>query len=141
LKKVITLLFLLLCSLTVFAQNGPTAPTVSLNWNQSVGSDNPIAKNCIYRGLTSGVYQMPALACITAGTSYVDKAVTRGTTYFYAVTAQDSKGAESNFSSEVSGKPPIINAPTLPGVSTTTKVKFPATITISKDGTLVAKSQ
>jgi hypothetical protein len=108
---------LLLMAFSCNAQNGPTPPAINLSWVQSIGSTNPIAKNCVYRGTSSLVYTLPALFCSTAPvTSYNDTAVSRGTTYFYALTAIDTKGAESAYSVELKVTSPIINSPT--GLST-----------------------
>ena len=134
------------------AQNGPTAPTVTLTWAQSTGDTNPISKNCVYRctGLATCSYQLPALFCSTAPiVTYKDQQVTRGTTYHYAVTAQDTNGAESAFSADLQVTSPTINAPTGLGTSLITKLEkgfpflFPKkqTVVFNKDRTVKAVAE
>ena len=109
----VSVLLMLLSAWSCQAQNGPTAPMVKLSWVQSVGDTNPVAKNCVYRGSSAGVYTTPALFCSTAPvTAYTDTQVVRGTVYHYAVTAVDSNGAESAFSSDLQVTSPVINSPT-----------------------------
>jgi hypothetical protein len=92
------------------SQNGPTAPSVILTWVQSTTPG--VTANCVYRGTVTGVYTMPALFCsTTATTTYTDLSVTRGTTYFYAVTAQVGK-SESGYSNEVKAPVPVLAPPT-----------------------------
>lgn len=138
--RLFTLPFLLLaCLYSCHAQNGPTSPSVTLSWVQSTGNTNPIAKNCIYRGSAIGTYSLPALFCSTAPiTTFKDTTVTRGSTFHYAVTAQDTLGAESAFSLDVAATPPIINAPTGLATGLVTMLEPSPTITHSKDGKLVA---
>lgn len=142
---VLSLFCVILACTACPAQNGPTPPSVTLHWIQAPAGTNPIAKNCVYRGTASGVYTLPALFCSTAPIiSYKDLQVTRGTKYFYAVTASDSVGAESAYSAEVDATPPIINSPT--GLGTTlTELLFPgfpnSVTTASRDGRLKAVAQ
>lgn len=132
---------LLLTAIACPAQNGPTQPSVTLNWTQSTTTG--VTKNCVYRGTATGVYAKPALFCSTAPiTSYQDQQVTRGTTFFYAVTASVG-GTESNFSNEVTATPPVVNAPT--GLGTVLITFFsphhfdPKPVeTASKDGAVTA---
>jgi fibronectin type 3 domain-containing protein len=113
LRTIVLPVALLAVAFSCNAQNGPTQPSVALSWTQSVGSTNPIAKNCVYRGTATGVYAKPAMFCSAApSTAYTDTTVVRGTQYFYAVTAQDNKGAESDYSSELAVTSPKINPPT-----------------------------
>ena len=103
---------LLLTGFSCQAQNGPTAPSITVSWIQSTGSTNALAKNCVYRGVAAGTYDLPAKFCSsTPITSWKDVAVVRGTTYHYAVTAQDVNGAESAYSADLQATSPIINAP------------------------------
>lgn len=118
LRTVLLPVTLLMAIYSCNAQNGPTPPSVALSWTQSVGSTKAIAKNCVYRGTITKVYALPALYCSTTPvTTYTDLTVKRGTVYFYAVTAQDVNGAESDYSQELAVTSPIINAPS--GLATT----------------------
>jgi fibronectin type 3 domain-containing protein len=119
-----TLLACLLCFASSLAcgQNGPTQPSVMLAWTQS---DSPgVTANCVYRGTASKTYALPALFCsATPIVTYTDTMVTRGTTYYYAVTAQFGK-AESAYSNEVAALVPVMDPPTGNG-SKQTKLILP----------------
>lgn len=104
------------------AQNGPTLPSVQLSWAQSTATG--VTANCVYRGTASKTYTIPALFCSTAPiVSYTDLTVARGTTYYYAVTAQVNK-AESGYSNEAVAPVPSLPPPTGNG-SQETKLKLP----------------
>jgi hypothetical protein len=85
------LLFLVLASSQLMATD------VSLAWDPSVSPN--IAGYKVYFGNSSGTYGTP----ITAGnqTTYTVTGLTSGT-YYFAVTAVDAQGNESDFSNEVS---------------------------------------
>ena len=125
--------FVLFASSWACAQNGPTKPSAILSWTQSV-TPNPTA-NCIYRGSVSGTYTMPALYCSPSPiTTYVDNTVTRGATYYYAVTTKFG-ATESGYSNEVEAVFPTIAPPTGAGAQET-KLTLPK---LDKDApTLVA---
>jgi fibronectin type 3 domain-containing protein len=113
-------LFVMFASSFACSQNGPTAASVVLTWNQSTTAG--VTANCVYRGTSSGQYKIPALFCSTAPiTSYTDLSVQRGTTYFYAVTAQVGP-TESGYSNEVSAMPIPVNPPSGNGSKTTKNV-------------------
>jgi len=86
----------------------PPAPTgltatagnqqVSLSWNASAGATSYNVK----RGAASGGPYAPLASPTT--TSYTDKAVTNGTTYYYVVTAVNASGESAN-SNEASANP------------------------------------
>lgn len=78
--------------------HGITPPKVTLNWTQSTSPN--LANNCIYRGLTTGGPYTQLFCSASPSTQYVDSTVTRGTTYFYVVTAIDINGIESINSNE-----------------------------------------
>ena len=82
-------------SLTLSAN---TASSATLTWAANTESD--LAGYKIYSGTQSGVYGAP----ISVGkvTSHVLTNLTKGTTYFFAITAYDSAGNESPHSPEVS---------------------------------------
>jgi hypothetical protein len=89
--------------------NPPPAPTglqavggkkrITLQWNQS--SSAGITQNRIYRATTAGgPYQV--LQTVSTRTSYSDRAVVTGVTYYYVVTSINGQG-ESPQSNEASG--------------------------------------
>ncbi|HJT30669.1 MAG TPA: fibronectin type III domain-containing protein, partial [Pirellulales bacterium] len=85
----------------------PTAPTglaatggsgqISLSWTAATGAST----YDVYRGTTSGGEAATPIATGVTGTSYVDKGLPAGTTYYYKITAVNSAG-ESAKSAEVS---------------------------------------
>jgi cellulose 1,4-beta-cellobiosidase len=86
---------------------GQTTHTVKITWTDTV---NPAGTTYnVYRA-AAACSTSPTLAKLTSGlttTSYTDLAVTNGTTYCYAVTA-NGPGGESAFSNEA---PAVILAP------------------------------
>jgi hypothetical protein len=103
-------------------QNGPTNPSVTLNWTQSTTPG--ITKNCIYRGTVSGTYSLPG-TCIPAGTTFTDTTVVAGNSYFFAVTAQVG-ATESAYSAPAEAIVPANpNAPTGLQTPVVTKTVFP----------------
>lgn len=118
--RALPLLFWLVWSCN--AQNGPTQPSVVLSWTQSTTTG--VTGNCVYRGTVSGTYTMPAIFCSTTpATIYTDSTVTRGSTYFYAVTAKLGP-SESGYSNEVKAAVPTIAPPTGAGAQET-KLRLP----------------
>jgi hypothetical protein len=80
-------------------QTTPSGPyTVSLSWKAS-GSSDAVAYN-IYRSNRSGGPYIKLGKVPATTTSYEDEAVTSGSTYYYVVTAVNSRGFESAFSNE-----------------------------------------
>ena len=77
----------------------PVAHSVALNWNAST-STNVVGYN-VYRGTISGGPYAQLNTALNAGTNDTDTAVQSGHTYYYVVTAVDSSGSESVFSSQV----------------------------------------
>jgi hypothetical protein len=72
---------------------------VTLNWNAATGATS----YRIYRALTSGGQGTTALSTVS-GTTYLDKDLTNGTSYYYRVSAVSSVG-EGPRSAEVSATP------------------------------------
>src|SRR5271156_3675155 len=70
--------------------------SVSLSWKAST---SPIVGYNVYRRSTSGVVKLN-FEPIT-GTSYIDRMVQPGQTYFYVTKAVSAKGAESTASNEI----------------------------------------
>jgi len=89
------------------------AGVVTLAWDPSSGT-NVIANYRVYYGTTSGSYTNS----VSAGTSLTVSVsnLVQGVRYYFAATAEDSYGLESDFSTEVSAlvsvpnQPPTLNA-------------------------------
>jgi len=98
-------------------QFAATAPAANLSWTTpTVGCTSPqVCTYNVYRGPTSGSETL--LTSGVTNTNYQDLAVTRGSTYYYEVTAVNSVG-EGPKSNEVSGTIP--NLPSAPGSLTVT---------------------
>ena len=77
----------------------PVAHSVALSWNAST-STNVVGYN-VYRGTVSGGPYAQINSALDASTNDTDTTVQSGYTYFYVVTAVDSNGSESVFSSQV----------------------------------------
>jgi hypothetical protein len=97
---ILTLLFLAPISRAgQFLTPSNPPPVVSLEWDLA-----PAVTYRIYYGIGSGQYTNVA----TVGpTNFCTLTLTRGATYYFAATAVDSTGLESNFGSEVSFTPKI----------------------------------
>jgi outer membrane protein assembly factor BamB len=91
---------------------------VSLSWSSSSGS-SPITYS-VYRSTTSGGETL--LTSGLSATTYLDNAVSNGTTYYYKVTATNVVG-ESGLSAESSATPAA--AATAPGAPTLTATTAP----------------
>jgi hypothetical protein len=83
--------------LAAFALSVQARSSVTLAWDPSPGS--AVAGYRVYQGVESRNYTS-VISAGTVTTSTVAK-LTGGTTYFFAVTAYDTNGLESQFSSEV----------------------------------------
>ena len=116
---VVICIALMFCNFAT-CQNGPTAPAVNLTWTAAATqpAGTIVTQYCIYRGTTAGNYSFPGVCIDASKTSYVDNTVTRGTQYFYAVTARTTT-TEGKYSNEVSPfvplapNPPTVQAPAL----------------------------
>ena len=76
-----------------------TGETATLSWNAN--SEPDLQGYKIYLATTSGGYGAPITTLPMDATSYTVTDLEIGTTYFFAVTAYNSSGAESSFSNEV----------------------------------------
>jgi hypothetical protein len=89
-------------SLTVAATGSAFTPTtdhtVALKWDASASSG--VKGYYLYRSTSSSTGFARLNSSYVSGLSYTDNAVTNGATYYYAVTAVSSSGAESPKSSE-----------------------------------------
>jgi P pilus assembly chaperone PapD len=81
----------------------PTTHSVELSWTAS-GSAGIVGYN-VYRAIGTGGYGKLDSSLVT-GLKYTDVTVTAGTTYKYVVTAVDSLGLESVYSSAISATVP-----------------------------------
>ena len=109
-KTLLAISLLFLCSSTAQAQH-----SITLNWTQGLvpngascpagsptGETPVVTQNTVYRGTTAGGESTTPFAIVKPpATTYVDTAVTPGTTYYYTVTASNCAG-ESPKSNEVS---------------------------------------
>lgn len=77
--------------------SGLPAHSVSLSWSASTST---IVGYNVYRGTQTGGPYTKLSASPQAATTYSDKSVLAGLTYFYVVTAVDSSAQESSFSNE-----------------------------------------
>jgi fibronectin type 3 domain-containing protein len=86
---------------------GPGIGLILLNWN-----DNPeidLVGYNVYRSTTSGSGYVKQNSSLLTTSDYTDVNVSVGTTYYYVVTAVDTGGLESVYSTEVSASP--VNPP------------------------------
>jgi hypothetical protein len=90
-------LTLLLLPILGFAIEANGAPSVTLAWNAN--SEPDLAGYRLYFGRASHSYHQ---FVETSNTTATISNLIEGTTYFFAVTAYDTAGAESDFSTEVS---------------------------------------
>jgi hypothetical protein len=84
--------------------------TVTLAWDPSPGT-NAISKYNIYYGVASGTYTNTVSA--GTNTTLTVSNLLEGTTYYFAATAVDTNGLESDYSAEASTviiRPPTLNA-------------------------------
>jgi len=98
-----------------------TQHSITIGWSYTQGADLATGFN-VYRGTTTGgPYTKQNTTPIAVTTlTYVDTAGAGATKYFYVVTAIDSSGFESAFSSEVSAT--FLSNPLAPaGVTATPK--------------------
>jgi fibronectin type 3 domain-containing protein len=78
--------------------SAPVGPqhSVSLSWKPSTSS---VVGYNLYRRGTLGVVKLNSQ--LVTGTSYVDRSVLAGQTYFYLIKAVNAKGTESTASNEI----------------------------------------
>jgi fibronectin type 3 domain-containing protein len=117
----------------------PAAPTasasdgngkVALAWTVPADGGAPISGYQISRGLTPGA-QTP-YASVGTATSFVDTAVTAGTTYFYTVAATNSVGTGAPSAATSATPTTVPSAPTLTATAGKSQVKL--TWTTPPDG-------
>jgi len=105
-------LVLLICFITVFIFFDTSfslfaASNVTLAWNPSISTN--VAGYKIYYGLASGVYNNTISVGNTTNATVTG--LVEGTTYYFAATAFDALGTESQFSNETSYSVPTNSTP------------------------------
>jgi len=85
----------------------PSASSVTLAWNPSTSTN--VVGYKIYYGLTSGIYNNTNF--VAGSTNVAISGLVEGTTYYFAATALDSFGNESQFSNETSYSVPENSVP------------------------------
>jgi hypothetical protein len=96
----LTLVVCLISWLTAFNSIGGLVPklgTVSLTWDPSLGT---VAGYHLYSGTSSQTYT--AITNVGNATTITVPGIVKGVTYYFAVTAYDTNGMESDFSPEIS---------------------------------------
>ena len=86
--------------------------SVTLAWNPSISTN--VAGYKIYYGLACGVYCNTISVAGSTATNATVTGLVEGTTYYFAATAVDALGIESQFSNETSYSVPTNSTPTLP---------------------------
>ncbi len=104
------LLFLLVCLYALAPACCPASDSVTVSWNPSPGP-GVVGYNVYYGGEASGSYTNQVPAGNT--TSAIVSGLVAGVTYYFAATATDDTGLESDFSNEVTYSNPIA-APSQP---------------------------
>jgi hypothetical protein len=79
----------------------PALSSILLDWNNNTELD--INGYNVYRSTTSGEGFIKLNSSLLGSSDYADADVAQDTTYYYVVTATDTAGLESVYSSEVSG--------------------------------------
>ena len=82
------------------AQAPAATASLTFQWDPVAVSD--LAGYKIYRSTTAGTYGSPIATLSASTTTYQMTNLTRGETYFFAVSAYDTNGNESPFSNEQS---------------------------------------
>jgi fibronectin type 3 domain-containing protein len=97
-KAIVFILFSYVCSCTHASE-----PRIALAWDPSPG-ESVIGYN-VYRSETSGCCHKKINTEPVRQPQYTDTSVKAGKTYYYRVTAVNSKGEESSFSEEITAVP------------------------------------
>ena len=82
------------------AQAPAATASLTFQWDPVAVSD--LAGYKIYRSTTAGTYGSPIATLSASTTTYQMTNLTKGVTYFFAVSAYDANGNESSFSNEQS---------------------------------------
>ncbi len=76
---------------------------VALDWNDN--SEGDLAGYKVYRSTSSGTSYVLATTISGSTSAHTETGLTNGVTYYFVVTAYDTEGNESAYSSEVSAAP------------------------------------
>jgi fibronectin type 3 domain-containing protein len=89
--------------------------SVSLTWTPPASNGgSPVTGYDVYRGTSAGGESATPIATNLTGTSFTDKSINNGTTYYYTVAAVNAAGV-SPPSGEASATPqPLVTAPSAP---------------------------
>ncbi len=82
------------------AQAPAATASLTFQWDPVAASD--LAGYKIYRSTTAGTYGSPIATLSASTTTFQMTDLTKGVTYFFAVSAYDTNGNESPFSNEQS---------------------------------------
>lgn len=82
------------------AQAPVATASLTFQWDPVAVSD--LAGYKIYRSTTPGIYGSPIATLSASTTTYQMTNLTKGVTYFFAISAYDTNGNESAFSNEQS---------------------------------------
>jgi len=102
--------------------------SVKLAWNPSISTN--VVGYRIYYGVTSGVYN--TTISVTGSTNVTVINLIGGTTYYFAATAVDALGDESQFSNETTYSVPA-NSPPTPPVNTPPTLNPLSNVTINEN--------
>ena len=102
---------------------------ISLSWPAPYDGGAPISGYVLSRGTSSGV--QAEFARLGAATSYVDTAVTPGTTYYYRLQAINSVGSSMNSAETFATAITTAGAPTLSAISGRNQVALSWTVPTS----------
>ena len=105
---------------------GVTDNSVSLSWDAVAGAAGYNVYSNNYP--TGTFFLLTASQPSTSALAFTDKNLMRGVTYYYVVTALNSQGWASSYSSQVSATPVLASSPATPAVPTVTPA-IPATPT------------
>jgi fibronectin type III domain protein len=108
-----------------FSAFGAATATVTLAWDGS--SDPTVVGYRLYYGGKSESYTN--VLTISHATTATISNLVQGANYYFAVTAYDASGLESDFSGEVPYTVPITTSPTLTRVNITPGLNGPALVT------------
>jgi len=106
------LAILLLATVCAQAQwLGPSnpPPSVKLAWDAATNNLTPITNYFLYYGQGSRQYTVKLVVGLNLTLTVPN--LTRGTMYYFAATAQDANGMESDFSNEISWQPTYVPSP------------------------------
>jgi len=106
------------------------AQSTTLAWDPNTDTD--LAGYRVYRSEQSGVFAPPSNnSSLLTTTSFTDSTVQQGHTYYYAVTAVNTSGLESAYSSQVQAVIPLANQAPVVNAGSDQTITLPATASLS----------